>query len=81
MTADRFIANPFGAQGERMYRTGDVVRWTESAVGDRSVEYVGRSDSQVKIRGFRIELTEIDAVIALDDRVEFVTTRASVAQR
>ena len=74
MTADRFIANPFGAQGERMYRTGDVVRWTESAAGDRSVEYVGRSDSQVKIRGFRIELTEIDAVIALDERVEFVTT-------
>ncbi|WP_240952953.1 non-ribosomal peptide synthetase, partial [Rhodococcus sp. IC4_135] len=78
MTADRFIANPFGAQGERMYRTGDVVRWTESAVGDRSVEYVGRSDSQVKIRGFRIELTEIDAVIALDDRVEFVTTLGRV---
>ncbi|MBT2269708.1 amino acid adenylation domain-containing protein, partial [Rhodococcus erythropolis] len=78
MTADRFIANPFGSQGERMYRTGDVVRWTESAVGDRSVEYVGRSDSQVKIRGFRIELTEIDAVIALDDRVEFVTTLGRV---
>ncbi|WP_052740935.1 non-ribosomal peptide synthetase [Rhodococcus erythropolis] len=78
MTADRFIANPFGAQGERMYRTGDVVRWTESAAGDRSVEYVGRSDSQVKIRGFRIELTEIDAVIALDERVEFVTTLGRV---
>ncbi|MDO3645793.1 non-ribosomal peptide synthetase [Nocardia mangyaensis] len=73
MTASRFVANPFGAAGERMYRTGDMVRWVTGDDG-LTLEYLGRSDFQVKIRGLRIELGEIDAVLSRDDDVEYAVT-------
>ncbi|WP_348538304.1 amino acid adenylation domain-containing protein [Nocardia farcinica] len=73
LTAARFVADPWGAPGQRMYRTGDMVRWVSGERG-LELEYLGRSDFQVKIRGLRIELGEIDAVLTADDEVEYAAT-------
>jgi amino acid adenylation domain-containing protein len=60
MTAGSFLPNPFSTSGgERLYRTGDIVRWRS----DKKLEFIGRVDEQVKIREQRIELGEIETVL------------------
>ena len=65
LTSDRFVADPFDVSGGRLYRTGDVVRWTPGG----ELEYVGRIDHQVKLRGLRIELGEIESAFLADSSV------------
>ncbi|WP_327099555.1 amino acid adenylation domain-containing protein [Nocardia vinacea] len=84
LSAQRFVANPWGGPGSRMYRTGDLVRWyaaPEQRAGNLAVpsadwqlDYVGRADFQVKVRGFRIELGEIDTVLGRHSDIDFVVT-------
>ncbi|MEV6987196.1 amino acid adenylation domain-containing protein, partial [Sphaerisporangium sp. NPDC051017] len=73
LTAERFVADPFGPAGARLYRTGDVVRWNAAGV----LEFIGRTDDQIKIRGFRVEPGEVEALLA--ERPDVV--RGTVAVR
>jgi amino acid adenylation domain-containing protein len=76
LTAERFVANPFGAIGERLYRTGDRGRYLPGG----EIELLGRSDRQVKIRGFRVELGEVEAALARHQGIQDVAVTCDQAQ-
>ncbi|WP_411106764.1 amino acid adenylation domain-containing protein [Streptomyces sp. cmx-4-9] len=65
LTAERFVEDPYGEPGARMYRSGDAARWRADGV----IEFFGRLDHQVKIRGFRVELEEIESVLLQDGQI------------
>ncbi|QBR71362.1 hypothetical protein CU048_08800 [Beijerinckiaceae bacterium] len=76
LTGERFVPDPLGPTGSRLYETGDLARYKS----DWNIEYVGRIDHQVKIRGFRIELGEIEAALVRipEVREAVVTAREDI---
>ncbi len=76
LTAERFVPDPFGAPGSRLFRTGDLARH----LPDGSLEFLGRTDHQVKIRGVRVELGEIEAFLRQHPSIQDVVVLARESQ-
>jgi amino acid adenylation domain-containing protein/non-ribosomal peptide synthase protein (TIGR01720 family) len=76
LTAERFLPHPHGAMGQRLYRSGDEVRYREDGV----LEFVGRNDRQMKIRGYRVEPAEIERVLGRHAAVREVAVMAHEKQ-
>ena len=74
LSAERFVPDPFGGPGARLYRTGDRVR----RLADGAIEFLGRTDDQVKIRGFRVEPGEVAAALK---RIEGVSDAYVAAEQ
>ncbi|WNF06405.1 non-ribosomal peptide synthetase [Brevibacillus borstelensis] len=66
LTKKKFVQNPFSAEGDRLYRTGDIVRLTRDGI----FEYLGRMDNQIKLRGIRVELGEIESMLCQHEAVQ-----------
>ncbi|MGC0419980.1 non-ribosomal peptide synthetase [Embleya sp. AB8] len=75
LTAQRFVADPFGPPGARLYRTGDLVRHLPGG----GLDYVGRTDAQVKLRGHRIEMGEIEGRLAAHPAIAQAAVRLLAA--
>ena len=65
LTREKFLDNPF-AEGEKLYRTGDIARWLDN--GD--IDLIGRADNQIKIRGYRVELGEVESRLSQHPDIE-----------
>jgi amino acid adenylation domain-containing protein len=72
LTAQRFVPNPYGEPGSRLYRTGDMVR----RLADGSLEYLGREDFDIKIRGQRVDVRQVEAVLARCEGVQLAAVGA-----
>ena len=76
LTAEKFLPHPDGPPGSRMYKSGDLGRWTD--IGQ--IEFMGRVDHQVKLRGFRIELGEVERVLVGGGKVRAAAVLAQGAE-